>query len=194
MSSVSRGGRYRVTAADGELALVQDLLNTAALPGPRRDSTDLLADPASAAAWLASAGADERAEDVARLRALRDSIRRALVHRDHPGEPAEQPGRPITASVRMRWDSDGTVTIESIRTPEADLTAQVLLAIHTAQLAGTWRRLKVCRNPDCRVAFWDQSRNTSAVWHDTRTCGNITNLRNSRARRRRTAPGPPQGG
>ena len=46
--------------------------------------------------------------------------------------------------------------------------------------------MKVCRNPECEVAFWDSSRNTSGVWHDGRTCGNVANLRESRARRSAT--------
>jgi predicted RNA-binding Zn ribbon-like protein len=44
--------------------------------------------------------------------------------------------------------------------------------------------LKVCRNPRCRVAFYDRSRNNSGVWHDVRTCGNAANLRAHRERQR----------
>jgi predicted RNA-binding Zn ribbon-like protein len=46
------------------------------------------------------------------------------------------------------------------------------------------RRLKICRNPRCRVAFFDRSRNNSGVWRDVRTCGNAANLRAYRARQR----------
>ncbi len=53
-----------------------------------------------------------------------------------------------------------------------------------AQRDGRWERLKVCRNPVCPCAFYDRSRNNSRVWHDVRTCGNVANLRASRARRR----------
>jgi predicted RNA-binding Zn ribbon-like protein len=42
----------------------------------------------------------------------------------------------------------------------------------------------VCRNPRCRVAFYDRSRNNSGVWHDVRTCGNAANLRAHRERQR----------
>ncbi|MGV9881539.1 CGNR zinc finger domain-containing protein [Streptomyces sp. NPDC003006] len=50
------------------------------------------------------------------------------------------------------------------------------------------RRLKTCRNPLCRVAFYDRSRNNSGVWHDVKTCGNAANLRAYRARRRGQEP------
>jgi predicted RNA-binding Zn ribbon-like protein len=47
--------------------------------------------------------------------------------------------------------------------------------------------MRLCRNPTCRAAFYDRSKNNSAVWHDVKACGNAINLRASRARRR-TAP------
>jgi predicted RNA-binding Zn ribbon-like protein len=89
--------------------------------------------------------------------------------------------------VRARLGHDGTVDLTSGSDSAAGLRERVLVAIHDAQVSGAWRRLKVCRNPDCRVAFWDSSRNTSAVWHDVRTCGNVANLRNSRARQKKTS-------
>jgi len=184
MADTKRGSRYRVATADGDLALVQDLLNTAALPHPRRESTDLLHDADSSAQWLADVGAAGETGHLAELRTLRDTIRHALIRRDEPDRApsSETSVEPITATLDMHLAPDGAVATS------ARLTARVLLAIRDAQLTGAWRRLKVCRNPECRVAFWDQSRNTSAVWHDTHTCGNIANLRNSRNRRRATAP------
>jgi predicted RNA-binding Zn ribbon-like protein len=53
----------------------------------------------------------------------------------------------------------------------------------SAQENTEWR-LKLCRNPECAVAFYDRSKNSSAVWHNVKTCGNAANLRASRARRR----------
>jgi predicted RNA-binding Zn ribbon-like protein len=51
----------------------------------------------------------------------------------------------------------------------------------------TWHRLKICRNDRCAVSFYDRSRNSNAVWHDSRKCGNATYLRASRARKRQGA-------
>ena len=34
------------------------------------------------------------------------------------------------------------------------------------------------------AAFYDESRNSSRVWHDVKVCGNPVNARASRARRR----------
>jgi predicted RNA-binding Zn ribbon-like protein len=184
MAEPNQASRYQVAAADGSLALVQDLLNTAALPHPRRESTDLLRDADSSAQWLADVGAEGETSHLASLRRLRDTIRHALIRRDEPdtADPTASPAGSISATLDLHLAPDGAVATTT------QLTARVLLAIRDAQLTGTWRRLKVCRNPECRVAFWDQSRNTSAVWHDTRTCGNLTNTRNSRTRRRTTVP------
>ena len=50
-----------------------------------------------------------------------------------------------------------------------------------------WSRLKLCRNDRCAVSFYDRSRNNSAVYHDSRVCGNAIYLRASRARKRQGA-------
>jgi hypothetical protein len=174
--------RFRAAAADGELRLVQALLNTAALPNNPIASPDLLDAPGSAAAWLESVGVSPHLPGLRDLQLLRDSVRQALIHRDHELD-AEFPT--ITIPIEISLSDSGTVGLDS----GDALRGRVLAAIYTAQLTGTWSRLKVCRNPECRVAFWDQSRNTSAVWHDSRTCGNLANLHSHRARR--SAPRSP---
>ena len=68
------------------------------------------------------------------------------------------------------------------------LAAIVLIEAFVAQQRDIWRRFKICRNERCCGAFYDRSRNTSAVWHDVRFCGNAINLRASRARRRKPEP------
>jgi predicted RNA-binding Zn ribbon-like protein len=183
-------GRFRVTSASGELRLVQDLLNTAALPMNPLGAPDLLDAPDTAAAWLAAVGVPADSPGLRDLQALRDALRQSLVRRDHE-VPADAQANEATIEVpvRARLGSDGTVTLTPGSDSASGLPERVLVAIHDAQVSGVWRRLKVCRNPDCRVAFWDSSRNTSAVWHDVRTCGNIANLRNSRARQKQTRQG-----
>jgi predicted RNA-binding Zn ribbon-like protein len=53
-----------------------------------------------------------------------------------------------------------------------------------AQHSGAWERLETCPYPPCGIAFYDESKNNSRVWHDVKTCGNRTNLAASRGRRR----------
>ncbi|WP_405512473.1 CGNR zinc finger domain-containing protein [Streptomyces canus] len=178
--------RFGIARAPGELWIVQDLLNTASIPKAGGDVPDLLDAPDTAARWLGAYGIAGDSPGVGDLRALRDAIRRSLVERDH--DPDHDEGtRPaaVESAVRVRFEADGTVRFVPGSVGIPALGQRVLLAIYDAQLAGTWRRLKLCRNPLCAVAFWDSSRNTSGVWHDVRTCGNAANLRKSRARRGR---------
>jgi predicted RNA-binding Zn ribbon-like protein len=51
-------------------------------------------------------------------------------------------------------------------------------------LAGDYRRIKICDNPDCRWVFYDESRNRTRRWCEDRYCGNLMKVRRFRARRR----------
>jgi predicted RNA-binding Zn ribbon-like protein len=42
--------------------------------------------------------------------------------------------------------------------------------------------VKTCRNPDCRWAFYDSTRNRSAVWCDMAVCGSRAKSRRYYAR------------
>ncbi|MDT6983082.1 CGNR zinc finger domain-containing protein [Streptomyces lusitanus] len=189
--------RYFIRPAPGGLVLVQELLNTRAIP-PHGE--DVLADEESGGRWLrdvtaAWAGAQGRpgpsgephAGDLERVRALRERLA-ALV----TGE-AEPARAPTDVSLRPALDEAGRVALVPVGSPgewlEASVWAQVLLA----QTDGTWQRLKLCREPGCRSAFYDRSRNNSGVWHDVRRCGNAANLRASRARRRQRTAGAAAG-
>ncbi|WP_079141222.1 CGNR zinc finger domain-containing protein [Streptomyces sp. LUP47B] len=176
--------RFGVAVAPGELRIVQDLLNTASIRSAGGDVPDLLDAPDTAARWLDAYGIAGDSPGLSDLRTLRDAIRRSLAERDH-GPNHDDDARPaaVESAAHVRLESDGTVRVVPGSVGIPALGQRVLLAIYDAQLGGTWSRLKLCRNPLCAVAFWDSSRNTSGVWHDARTCGNVANLRKSRARR-----------
>jgi predicted RNA-binding Zn ribbon-like protein len=67
---------------------------------------------------------------------------------------------------------------------------RVLGEVSTATVAGTWARLKVCRNDACRWAYYDLSRNHAGVWCSMAVCGNRSKGRAFRGRRRRPAASP----
>ncbi|MEU1825143.1 CGNR zinc finger domain-containing protein [Streptomyces abikoensis] len=188
--------RYGLEAAPGGLGLVQDLLNTAATPAP--GSVDLLAALDDARAWADAAIARWTAvtgrpvppvlldaEEAGKLRAFRDDLRRLITEGagDEPGAGARA-ALPHHGSVTLRLGEDGVVRLEPCGPGRRRLAALALVAVFEAQRDGTWHRLKTCRAPRCRVAFYDRSRNNSGVWHDVKSCGNAANLRASRARRR----------
>ncbi|GAA1710888.1 CGNR zinc finger domain-containing protein [Fodinicola feengrottensis] len=170
--------RYGLGYAPRGLVFVQELLNTRPVrPG---SSADLLATDEDAQRWLAGALAERialRAGDAAKLRDFRATVRAVLEHNTDV---------PAVGSVALaaRMEAGGEVTLEPRGEGWRRVASLVLLEIFVAQRLDTWRRLKICRNDPCQVAFYDRSRNNSAVWHNARICANAVNLRASRARQR----------
>jgi predicted RNA-binding Zn ribbon-like protein len=202
-------GRFRLAPAPAGLRLAQDLVNTSLaepLTGTRRD---LLADPDDARAWLAetleqwSAATGQQtphvtvsADDLPALRDLRERLRAALRASSDNAEPPGPAGADgadgadgtaFTAQLEVALAPDGQVAYgpQNVdgRAVAALVTAEALLA----QATGTWTRLKTCAHAPCGACFYDASPNRSRAWHDTKTCGNINNLRASRTRRRADA-------
>jgi predicted RNA-binding Zn ribbon-like protein len=185
--------RYGLRAAPAGLALVQDLLNTRGLP-QYAEAVDLLADLASAQAWLdgalddwatthdaTAATMELTAPDVARLQALRGTFERLVdaAHDDTVAPPALPLG-----SLTVTVDEAGRTRLTPAGSGMRWLTSALLAELHEAQASSTWPRLKRCANEVCGTAFYDGSRNSSGVWHDVRTCGNAANVRAHRARQR----------
>jgi predicted RNA-binding Zn ribbon-like protein len=188
--------RYELIGAPGGLGFVQDVVNTQSAGRPR--GADLLGDLESAQKWLDGAVASWsalndaaedrillRERDLEPLRDLRADLHALLATRADPSLTA---ARLHSATVTARVRPDGTVRLEPRAEGWRRVAAIVLIEAFVAQQQDTWQRLKVCRNERCRAAFYDRSRNTSAVWHDVRYCGNAINLRASRARRRKPEP------
>lgn len=169
--------RFRLAPAPDGLSHVQDLLNTRSIEA--KGLPDLLADGSVASATFDTDLSDT---DAATLRTLRATVE-ALVDGKDPAIT------PVAASLSV--DDSGTVQLHPIGTGSARIASQIWSEVLLAQRADTWRRLKRCKNELCGSAFYDRSRNNSGVWHDVKTCGNIANLRASRARRTSESPSPP---
>jgi predicted RNA-binding Zn ribbon-like protein len=189
--------RFGAHTAPGGLALVQELVNTHAVA---RNGTDLLDEQETAQRWLREAARQwgrvrglEPAEltlpggDLNALRELRAVVQDML-----GVPPAQRPAGPHPGTnrltgrgqARLATDHQGRVTMVPLGTGVSWLASAVWSEILLAQHTGTWSRIKLCREPGCRTAFYDASRNASGTWHNVRTCGNINNLRASRARRK----------
>jgi predicted RNA-binding Zn ribbon-like protein len=193
--------RMATGRAPGGLALVQELVNTGMRPQPAGPE-DLLAEVDTANRWLDSAlaewaGATGQAvpdlrlseHDRVQLRLLRESVRALADGHGLGSAQAESSGAaggfpPAGINVTLWIDAGGRVRHGTGATGWRGLAALVTAEILLAQHTGLWPRFKVCRHPECGAAFYDESRNNSRVWHDVRTCGNRTNLANSRERRR----------
>ena len=202
--AASADGRFGLPAAPGGLRLTQSLVNTALAAPGRHPRPDLLAElePArrwldeTLAAWSAATGnpvpvIDLDEPDLPPLRDHRDLLRTQLRARPGGGQPDLPAGRApdlgasrdVTAKVLLNVGADGHVGYEPLESGWRALRALTSAEALVAQASGTWSRLKACAYPPCGLCFYDTSPNRSRVWHDTATCGNITNLRASRSRR-----------
>ena len=173
------------------LLLVQAFVNTLDLDL----HTDVLAHADEAQAWLADAGLrdigqPELAADLQLARAVRESLR-VMIGRNTGGPPLSEaelrtlrqattqaaPRVEVTASGHVRLETgDGQGRL-------ADGLAGLLLTIRDAQADGSWDRMKLCGNPDCRWAFYDRSHSRQGAWCDMASCGNKLKNRSLRARR-----------
>jgi predicted RNA-binding Zn ribbon-like protein len=169
------------------LLLVQAFVNT-------RDAekgVDLLERPDSTRTWLVGAGllgegANLSEADLQQVKEVRESLRDLLI-RDH-GSPDVDALRRLadSGSAHLTIADDGRVDVVSPHRAEIiDGLFQLLLIVRRAQEDGTWSRLRVCANDECRWAFYDRSRNQHGSWCDMATCGNRLKNRELRARRRR---------
>lgn len=154
-------------AAPGQLEQVRALLNTWRVPNDSRTPVDDL---------------DEKADDGG-LRSLRDDLRAVV-------EGTNDIDRTLTSWI----DRLGvTVAVEHGRLSfrhHAGARGDLLTIVLASVADGTWRRLKAC--PDCRWAFYDNTRNGSKRWclmaasgPGSRGCGNIAKVRRHRERTRR---------
>ena len=169
------------------LLRVQGFINTLDV----EDGTDLLVLPAAARDWLVDAGlltGRRRGAIGTRPGAgqgVRESIRSLI--EGAAGDGGVEPLRQVAVGHRARLTvgDDGAVGLENACDAELeDALFELLLIIHGAQQDGTWSRMKVCANPDCRWAFYDRSRNQQGNWCNMAVCGNRLKNRELRARRR----------
>lgn len=168
------------------LLVLQSFVNTL----DRDLGTDELADDEGARGWLISAdllpeGAVVTHDDLELIRAARESFR-SLVD----GQPPDELLSAVLDGYgpRVRVTADGRVVLDTGHAgATAGMLLRLLLIARDTQADGTWGRLRLCANPDCRWVFYDRSHARRGQWCDMTTCGNRIKNRNLRARRSASA-------
>jgi predicted RNA-binding Zn ribbon-like protein len=179
--------------APGRLEQVREFVNTADLEAGRDD----LVSAATLTGWLidrgfASRGVRASRADLARALELREAIR-ALLLANGAGTPSSSEARRVIdrtatrAGLRPCLRADGTSVLEPDAAGIDGALGRVVAVIHAAAAEGSWKRLKACRDDDCRWAFYDHTKNHSGAWCTMGVCGNRAKARTYRARRRHVA-------
>ncbi len=132
-------------------------------------------------AWLRREGwADEEVtdHDLVLLMEVRDRIWRSIVER------RLDPLGPVLERVQLRVGVDaGSLVLRPAHGSVGErLTGALVASILTADIDGTWSRLKACQH--CDWVFLDTSRNRSGRWCSMSACGGREKARAYRARHR----------
>ncbi len=171
--------------APGTLALVQAFVNTL----DRESGADALGRPEDAQAWLrrAGVGGPVDAAGLARLVEVREGLRELLSaaagHAEGSAARAAGVLREAGGALHAVVGAVGAVGLRGAGEGVDRLLGDLVAAVHDAQVAGTWARLKTCADPGCRWAFYDASRNRAGAWCSMAGCGNRAKARALRARR-----------
>jgi predicted RNA-binding Zn ribbon-like protein len=176
-----------LSPAPHTLDLVIDFVNTLDVEA----GTDALATPEELSAWLTERGLlPARVPlDRSELRSaveLRESLRTLML--THNGaDPDACAGQALERVARrgelgVRFAADGSVGLAARADGFAGALAGLLIPVADAREDGSWSRVKACRAPDCRWAFFDRSRNRSGVWCEMAICGNRTKVKAYRQR------------
>jgi predicted RNA-binding Zn ribbon-like protein len=170
---IEPGGRPK---APGRLELLQRFINS---HNPTPPEWERIGTKVEAQMWLREkrlvAPGDRISEaDAARLRELREAIR-ALAIANQTGQPDPAAAKVVREAARMARlriaiDDAGRTALEPAPRGIHGAVATLLGILHEAQLTGDWERMKGCR--ECGYAFFDRSKNRSAVWCAMSICGN----------------------
>jgi predicted RNA-binding Zn ribbon-like protein len=173
-----------------DLEAVIDFINTLDVDG----QVDSLTSPSELSSWLRSQdllsddGADAQKSDLRAAIELREALR-ALALANNGNQQCPDAWATLERTARagklsVHFDQGGDV---DVRPDAGGITGAltVLIARVAAAVAdGTWPRVKACRSDTCEWAFYDRSRNHSAVWCEMAVCGNRTKVRAYRERTR----------
>jgi predicted RNA-binding Zn ribbon-like protein len=157
-----------------------------ALLNSRRHSVrpDVLDDPQTAldvVRRFGHTGDSVSAEQLRKVRALRSGLL-AVVGADEPDGWAAFTESTSEVALRQDFSAPGRVDLRQVAGDP--VVGRIALDVAELVTAGTWARVRLCANEVCATAFYDATRSRTRRWHSYEICGNRTNVRAFRSRRR----------
>jgi predicted RNA-binding Zn ribbon-like protein len=177
--------------APGPLELVRAFINTWDADEAAEEDAESLPGPAELRDWLAEhdlldPGARVTSADHQHAIELREALRALLMANAgldlDPGAGRTLDEAARRARLGVRFDEHGHVHTAPDAQGVNGALGRLLALVADAQDEGTWSRLKACLADDCQWAYYDLSRNRSAVWCDMASCGNRQKVRSYRER------------
>ncbi len=179
---VEPGGR---PPAPPPLRAVQQFVNTWNHELPTE--WDRLGTAKAAQAWLVDHGLVSSLGalgegDRGKLLRFREALRRLLMAKQGMplGPDALRTLNDLTAPLEVLFDASGASYLRPTDGGAREVIGRLLALVHEADVEGSWRRLKSCR--DCGWAFYDGSKNCSGSWCSMSICGNRSKNRSYRRR------------
>lgn len=172
--------------APGSLDIVRRFENTVELP----DGPDELDTLERAGAWCESQGLAPPVDQghLELIRAFREALRDLLFANNGEGDrhAAWEALSPFLARARLALniDPDRGLELRPVSPEAGGPIASLLTIIYESLRNGTWSRLRACRKPTCRFAYYDQTKNGSRAWCSMATCGNQAKAHRRRQRER----------
>jgi len=176
-----------VTVVSQPLDLVRDYVNTLDF----ETGIDRIATRDELAQWLSEQGlvddlAEPTGQEHADALAVREAIRELLLANNAVAVDAAAASKTLEEAARQAHLGVRFEDGRPVLAPEDDGVRGAIgrIVALVAELAPSdeWKRLKSCRDENCRVAFYDKSRNRSRAWCSMEVCGNREKARSFRAR------------
>ncbi|MDX3074160.1 CGNR zinc finger domain-containing protein [Streptomyces sp. NPDC088354] len=168
--------------------------------GPHR-LAERFENAATLRAWLREHGMDAPATlvtdaDATSAREFRDALITVLLA--HAGDQDITPGMLAETEEYLREMASryplmtvvtcSGATLTTGQTGIPGLFGSVLAAITQLAMAGTWDRVRACRNQPCHFCFFDRTRNSSGAYCGPK-CGSQASMRAYRQRKKELASG-----
>jgi len=174
----------------------------------RRADGDIVSTPEELVRWLREhelvpPGVAATADQHHRARAVREGLRALIAENNAAPIPSPHPDGldPAARATFTRLAHTLPLTLDVAAHPPrlvprtsdpVDAALATLLAdVAHAAATGEWTRLKACREPSCRWAFHDHSRNHRRTWCSAELCGNRAKARAFHRRKATTDTGGP---